>query len=176
MSIEDKNILDKRKEEIIINDNKSINPGEKGFSLALIIFGLFFAFQSFLMYQDKPGASSHAAVPLFVSIIIILFSTLNFIFDFKKESANKGLDTLLIIRNTLTYMFNKDILVIIGMVLIYCIGLLMDVGFYILTPIFLWGSMSYLMRKKYLYNVIWTGLSIFFIYIMFSFAFNVVLP
>lgn len=159
-----------------INKIEKYNPGEKGFSIFIFAFGLFFFYQSVLMYQKKPGASSYAAVPLFVSSLIIVFSILIFIFDFKKDSANRGLPISIRIKNTLSYAFQKDVLVIMLFILFYCAALIMKIGFYIITPFFLWASMSYLMRKNYLHNILWTILSLVFIYLMFSFAFNVVMP
>ncbi len=163
----------------LINDIKrdqKYHPGEKGFSIFLFIFGLFFTYQSFLMYLKAPGASSYAAVPLFVSLLIVIFSALIFIFDFRKITANHGLPIIIKIKNTLSYMFQKDVLIIMILILLYCVALIMGFGFYIVTPFFLWASMSYLMGKNYIQNILWTSLSLLFIYIMFSFAFNVVLP
>lgn len=152
------------------------HPGEKGFAIFLFLFGLFFTYQSFLMYIAKPGASSHAAVPLFVSILIVIFSTLIFIFDFKKDSTNDGIPFSKKIEKTLYYMLPKDVLVIIVLILLYCIALMFNFGFYLITPLFLWAAMSYLMNKNYVKNILWTALNLLFIYIVFSFVFNVVLP
>lgn len=163
-------------EASINNKTQKYHPGEKGFAVFLFAFGLFFFYQSSLMYQKKPGAASYAAVPLFVSLLIIVFSVLIFIFDLKKESVNQGLSIGEKIKNTLLYVFQKDVLVVMIFILIYCIALIKGIGFYIITPFFLWSSMSYLMRKNYLYNILWTILSLLFIYLMFSFAFNVVMP
>lgn len=151
-------------------------PGEKGFAVFLFLFGSFFLYQSFLMYQKAPGASSYAAIPLFVSLLIVIFSALIFIFDFHAESTNKGMSISVKIRNSLQYILPKDILVMIGLILLYSIALKYNLGFYVVTPMFLWLSMSYLMRKNFIKNVLWTGLSLLFIFVVFSFAFRVVLP
>lgn len=151
-------------------------PGEKGFAVFLFLFGCFFFYQSFLMYQKSPGASSYAAVPLFVSLLIVIFSALIFIFDFHAESANHGLSISEKLRKSLKYILPKDILVMIGLILLYSIALKYNIGFYVVTPIFLWISMSYLMRKNLIKNVLWTMLSLLFIFVVFSFAFRVVLP
>ena len=167
------------KKSIANNDPKTgakFQPGEKGFAVFLFLFGCFFLYQSFLMYQKAPGASSYAAVPLFVSLLIVIFSALIFIFDFHAESVNHGLTIREKLRKSLKYILPKDILVMIGLILLYSIALKYNIGFYVVTPLFLWLSMSYLMRKNLIKNVLWTLLSLLFIFIVFSFAFRVVLP
>ena len=58
----------------------------------------------------------------------------------------------------------------------YCIALNLKVGFYIATPVFLWVSMCYLMRKDYVKNILWTALCMAFILVVFRFIFSVMLP
>jgi hypothetical protein len=152
------------------------HPGEKGFAVFLFLFGGFFAYQSYLMYQKAPGAASYAAVPLFVSLLIMVFSLLIFIFDFKAESENHEASALEKIKKALAYMFQKDVLVMMILILAYSFALRYNLGFYIATPVFLWLSISYLMRKNYVKNILWTALSLLFIYVVFTFAFSVVLP
>ena len=152
------------------------HPGEKGFPVFLFLVGAFFAYQAFLMYQKAPGASSYAAVPLFVSLLIMIFSGLIIVFDMKSDSANSNVPFLQKITQSLTYMFPKDVMIMMLLILSYCIALLFNVGFYIITPVFLWLSMCYLMRKHFIKNILWTGLSLIFIFAVFSFAFKVVLP
>jgi hypothetical protein len=159
-----------------IRKNQKFQPGEKGFAVFLFLFGSFFTYQSYLMYQKAPGASSYAAVPLFVSLLIVIFSAMIFIFDYHAESVNHGHPTGEKIKKSLSYIFQIDVLVIMGLILLYSISLKYDLGFYVVTPIFLWLSMSYLMRKHLLKNVLWTALSLLFIFVVFSFAFRVVLP
>lgn len=155
---------------------EKFQPGEKGFAVFLFIFGSFFTYQSVLMYQKAPGASSYAAVPLFVSLLIMIFSALIFIFDFKAESVNHDLPINEKVKRSLSYIFQKDVLVMMGLILLYSIALRYKLGFYFVTPVFLWLSMSYLMRKNLVKNILWTALSLLFIYVVFSFAFRVVLP
>lgn len=159
-----------------IGSQASFKPGEKGFPVFLFFIGGFFAYQSLLMYQKAPGASSYAAVPLFVSCLIMIFSSLIIFADRKAVSQTHKLSLSQKIMKSFTYMFPKDVLVMILLILLYSTGLLMKFGFYLLTPMFLWLSMSYLMRKHYFKNIAWTGLSLLFIFVVFSFAFKVVLP
>jgi hypothetical protein len=168
-------------EEVIENEEISappaMKPGEKGFNIFLLLMGLFFLSESIKMYQVKPGASSYAAVPLFVSILIVVFSMITIISDIRKKtptsvSVTKGQ----MFKNAILFIFPKDIVVILLLILLYCIGLYVGLGFYIVTPVFLWISMCYLMGEKFLHNILWTALSLAFIFVMFSTIFKVVLP
>jgi hypothetical protein len=46
----------------------------------------------------------------------------------------------------------------------------------IATPIFLWCTMSFLSRGKFVKNLLWTALCMLFIYLVFRVLFSVVLP
>ncbi|SCZ79306.1 tripartite tricarboxylate transporter TctB family protein [Acidaminobacter hydrogenoformans] len=172
----DKQTLKDREESNTSKSQTKFQPGEKGFAVFLFIFGSFFTYQSVLMYQKAPGASSYAAVPLFVSVLIMIFSALIFIFDYKAESVNHDQPTGEKVKRSLSYIFQKDVLVMMGLILLYSIALRYKLGFYFVTPVFLWLSMSYLMRKNLVKNILWTALSLLFIFMVFSFAFRVVLP
>ena len=150
--------------------------GEKGFAFFLLIFGAFFLWQSLLLYMEHPGADSAGAVPMFVSALIVILAIAIIISDWKAPSVNQGIPAGEIIRQTLGYMFQKDVLVEMGMILAYCIALNFGLGFYIATPVFLWVSMCYLMRKDYVKNVLWTALCMGFIVVVFRFIFSVMLP
>lgn len=163
-------------QKVSSGNSSTFKPGEKGFSVFLFIIGAFFGYQSLLMYQKSPGASSYAAVPLFVSLLIMVFSTIIFFLDYKKASETQGKPLTEKLRLTLNYIFQIDVLIMMGLILLYSAALRYRLGFYVVTPVFLWLSMSYLMRKNLVQNILWTGLSLMFIYIVFSFAFKVVLP
>jgi len=151
-------------------------PGEKGFAVFLLLFGAFFLWQSVLLYGEHPGADSAGAVPLFVSALIVILAIAIIATDRKAPSVNKGQTVGVIIKNTLGYMFQKDVLVEMGLILAYCVALNFGLGFYIATPVFLWVSMCYLMRKDYVKNLLWTALCMAFIVVVFRFIFSVVLP
>lgn len=151
-------------------------PGEKGFAVFLLLFGAFFLWQSILLYKDHPGADSAGAVPLFVSALIVILSIAIIITDRKAPAVNHGLTAGEQIKNTLGYIFQKDVLVELILILAYCVALNFGLGFYISTPIFLWVSMCYLMRKGYVKNLLWTALCIAFIVVVFRYIFSVMLP
>jgi hypothetical protein len=159
-----------------VEQTEKLQPGEKGFAVFLFIFGSFFAYQAYLMYLKKPGPSSYAAVPLFVSILIMIFSALIFITSINKQTVNHNKPIIEKIKATFSYIFQRDVLGMIILIFLYSIALRYKLGFYIVTPIFLWVAMSFLMAKNYLKNILWTLISILFIYVVFTFSFSVVLP
>ena len=164
--------------EKIMEEKKEapFQPGEKGFAVFLLILGAYFFYESIKLYQASPGASSYGAVPLFVSALIIIFSIAIIISDWKKDSLNHGISKGEMVKKTLNYIFTKDVLVIFILIVLYCVALYLDLGFNIATPIFLWCGMSYLMRKNYIKNLLWTALCMAFILLVFSLLFSVVLP
>lgn len=151
-------------------------PGEKGFAVFLLLIGLFFTWQSVLLYQKAPGASGSGAVPLFCSVVIDLFAIAILVTDRKRRSINSGKPFGEVVRNTLAYLASRDVVVMILLVVVYCVALFLEVGFMIATPIFLWVGMCYLSRKNYVKNIIWTALCMLFIYLVFRVLFSVVLP
>ena len=155
---------------------ETFKSGEKGFAVFWLLIGAFFFYQSWLMYRESPSAESHGAVPLFVSGLIVVFSIIILVIDRNKVSENHGRSVGAMLKDTLEKTLPKDIVITLLMLLFYCIGLLEGLGFYIATPVFLWAAMSYLMRKDYLKNLLWTALCVGFIFAVFSTLFKVVLP
>jgi len=151
-------------------------PGEKGFALFLLLFGLYATSESWKLYQMSPGASSFGAVPLFVSALIVIFSAAILITDRKKLVETAGLSGKEKVMETLRYIFPLDVSVTMVLILLYCAGLYLGLGFVPVASVFLWASMSYLMHKGYVKNLLWTALCMAFILLVFSFLFSVVLP
>lgn len=168
--------MEEEKKNIRPDEEQPFQPGEKGFAVFLLLFGLFFTWQSIKLYRQAPGASSYGAVPLFCSAVIVLFSVAILITDRKKRSVNTGQTFKTVLRNTVSHIVSRDIVVVTACVLAYCIALYLGAGFMIATPVFLWGVMTYLSGGNYLKNLLWTALCMLFIYLVFQLLFSVVLP
>jgi hypothetical protein len=162
------------------NDLKStteLRSGEKGFTILLLILCAFFLYQSVLLYRHNPGSDSCASLPLGVSILLTVLSLWNVLLNIKKKTPLNGVTAITKkVWGALVYIFPIDIFVMTSFIVLYCVMLRMGIGFYISTPLFLWGSMCYMVRKDYLKNLIWTALCMLFILLVFSELFNVVLP
>lgn len=168
--------MDEEKKNISSDEEQPFQPGEKGFAVVLLLFGLFFIWQSIKLYLQAPGASSYGAVPLFCSAAITVFSVAILITDRKKRSVNTDQPFKTVLRNTLSHVVSRDILVVVACAFAYCVALYLGVGFMIATPVFLWGVMTYLSGGNYLKNLFWTALCMLFIYLVFQVLFSVVLP
>lgn len=172
-------------------DKKPFLSGEKGFAVFWLIFGLFFFYQSVLLYQKKPGLDSCAAIPLFVTGVVVVCSLIILFIDRKAPSQSSGKPLGVVVKNTLQTMFPLDVLVTMILILLYCIALYIELGFYPSTAVFLWIAMNWFMRKDFiddkkidgkrfvkvaLKNVMWTAVCLLFILLVFSYLFKVVLP
>lgn len=162
-----------------MDDNKQKQPlkaGEKGFTLILLLAGLFFTWQSVLLYRQAPEASSYGAVPLFCSALIVVFALAILLEDWKKKTPISGQSIGRAIKAAFTDILPKDVLVMIALGALYCVAMYLNLGFMVATPVFLWCSMIYLSRGNYLKNLLWTALCMIFIYLVFRVLFSVVLP
>lgn len=154
-----------------------LRPGEKGFMILLLLLAGFFFHRSILLYRANPGAASCAALPLGASGLLLALVLWNILLGIGRKTPLSGLSSLAkAARGALGYIFRKDVLVMLGIVLLYSIALLAKLGFYVATPLFLWGSMCFLLRRDYLKNLIWTAICMLFIFLVFSLLFSVVLP
>lgn len=156
---------------------EELQKGEKGFTFVLLLMSCFFLWQSILLYQKNPGVSSCAALPLGASGLLTALVLWNVLLNFKKKTPLSGIKSIAqSVRGAFAYILSKDVVVMIGIVVLYSFALLVGLGFYIATPLFLWGSMCYLLRKDYLKNLLWMAICMLFIFLVFTVAFNVVLP
>ena len=172
-------------------EEKPFPSGEKGFAVFWLLFGGYFFYQSMKLYQKYPGLDSCAAVPLFVTGVIVVCALIILLIDRKKPSESSGKAAGEVFKATLHTMFPLDVLVTVLLILLYCVALNLRLGFYPSTSIFLWVAMTWFMRKNYLAagridqkvlvrtagkNLIWTALAVIFILIVFTYLFKVVLP
>jgi len=152
-------------------------PGEKGFSLILLCIGIAALIESVRMYIKEPTSSSYGALPLFLSIVIVVFMIKIILFENKKTgSESDGLTSKEKLNFAIKFIFTKDILIIFTLLISYCVSLVLGIGFEISTSLFLVIAMSYLMRGQYIKNIIYTSVCMAFILIVFKTIFQVILP
>ncbi len=156
-----------------------LQPGERVFAVVLLALGLVALFLSLKLWfkMPQPRVSSAAALPLMASGIWVILALITMLQDFKLLSPLSGLSTTAEkIKKGLQFAFPMDTLVILGGILIYCLLLSLGVSFYIATPLFLYGSMCYLMRGNFVKNILWTAIVMAFIILVFRMLFSVVFP
>lgn len=156
---------------------KKRKPGERGFAIILLIVGVLALIESIKMFMKEPTSSSFGALPLFLSSVIVIFMLKIILFeDREKGTDNKGSNFKELLDSILTYIFPKDIVVVLLFLIMYCLLLVFGLGFEMSSTIFLIVAMTYLMRGQIFKNVIYTGLSMTFILIVFKTIFQVILP
>lgn len=156
---------------------KKRKPGERGFAIILLIVGVLALIESIKMFMKEPTSSSFGALPLFLSSVIVIFMLKIILFeDRENETDNKGSNFKELLDSILTFIFPKDIVVVLLFLIMYCLLLVFGLGFEISSTIFLIVAMTYLMRGQIFKNIIFTGLSMAFILIVFKTIFQVILP
>ena len=166
-------------DDMIIIKEHPLEAGEKVFAIVLLILGLIaFALAMELWGRMKePKIASAAAVPVFVSGLWSLMALLTVIENFRLttplSAMRNGAEK---VRAAFDYALPMNVIVMIGMILAYCVMLVLGISFYIATPLFLYGSMCFLTRKDYVKNVLWTAIVMAFIILVFRMLFSVVFP
>ncbi|MBQ6971270.1 MAG: tripartite tricarboxylate transporter TctB family protein [Synergistaceae bacterium] len=174
--------LEVNTDDLIVIKEHPLEAGEKVFSFILLIVGLIALKLSVDLWfsislRRGPRIASAAAVPVFVSGLWVLMSLWTVIENFKLTtplSKVKGLGEK--VAKALAYAFPLNVLIMLALIVAYCAALVEGVSFYIATPAFLYVSMCYLMRKDYVKNILWTGIVMAFIVLVFRVLFSVVFP
>lgn len=169
-------------DDMIVVKEHSLEAGEKVFSFILLIVGVIALKLSVDLWfsislRRGPRIASAAAVPVFVSALWVLMSLWTVIENFKLTtplSKVKGVGEK--IMKALAYALPLNVIIMLALIVAYCVALVEGVSFYIATPAFLYISMCYLMRKDYLKNILWTGIVMAFIVLVFRMLFSVVFP
>ena len=169
-------------DDMIVVKEHSLEAGEKVFSFILLIVGVIALKLSVDLWfsislRRGPRIASAAAVPVFVSALWVLMSLWTVIENFKLTtplSKVKGVGEK--IMKALAYALPLNVIIMLARIVAYCVALVEGVSFYIATPAFLYISMCYLMRKDYLKNILWTGIVMAFIVLVFRMLFSVVFP
>lgn len=137
---------------------------ERKIEMSLIILSVFAIFQSLKISENELTTTSPGAFPLFISVLLLVFSIWIFIEGSKKDK-NSSKDKI----------FTKEIIFIIILLILYSL-LLESIGFEIATFGFLFFSISYLSKKNIIRNLLISLLTVGIIIFVFKTVFKVVLP
>lgn len=169
-------------DDMIVVKEHPLEAGEKVFSFILLIVGVIALKLSVDLWfsislRRGPRIASAAAVPVFVSALWVIMSLWTVIENFKLSTPlSKIKGTGEKIMKALAYALPLNVLIMLVLIVAYCAALVEGVSFYIATPAFLYISMCYLMRKDYVKNILWTGIVMAFIVVVFRLLFSVVFP
>lgn len=174
--------LEVNTDDLVVVKEHSLEAGEKVFSFILLIVGVIALKLSVDLWfsislRRGPRIASAAAVPVFVSALWVIMSLWTVIENFKLTtplSHIQGMGEK--IMKALAYALPLNVIIMLALIVAYCVALVEGVSFYIATPAFLYISMCYLTRKDYVKNILWTGIVMAFIVLVFRVLFSVVFP
>ncbi len=151
-------------------------PGERVFTLLLFVLGVYITIESRKMYLESPTLSGYGTVPLICGVLLTLLSAYALVRAVMTESVLKGRPPAAQAKAVGRHLFSRDVMITLLMIAVYCVSMGFGAPFIIVTPIFLWISMSYLRRGDYLKNILYTAIVFAFVYLVFHVGFSVVLP
>lgn len=155
----------------------TLRVGEKGFTVILLAVACFFLYQSILLWINKPGVDGPAIIPLISSGAVVLLTLLEVIRNLRKRTViAKGIGIRAMAKQVRAYLLPTNVLVAVAAIIGYCALLVLGVSFYIVTPVFLWGLMTFYSKGNYLKNLLWTAICMVFILLVFRLLFNIMMP
>ena len=154
---------------ISMNKSKKLRPGEKVFSVILIIFSAILFFESYKI-SGFSGLTTSGAMPMFASTLMFIASIFIFLETLKKDPKNKF--NLLKVTQ---YLLPKQLIFFVSLVLIYVLAI-PYFGFTLSSGTFLIISILNLWNKGFVWSLGVSVLSIAVIYFLFRIVFQVILP
>lgn len=159
-----------------MKENK-MKPGERLFSVCMLVFSVWLLAQSISMFKDSPNLTSYGAMPLVISIIMTACMVFVVFFEDRgRASENDGGTLAEKLVNALRYAVPKDVAVFTLMVIGYIAAVLLGVSFLVSSGIFLLAAITYLMpkdRKTMIGNVIFAGILLLLLFMVFQLIFKV---
>lgn len=143
--------------------------GERGFTLFLLILSCLSLWASVLLWLEHPGADGPAVIPLSASALMTAlcgFELLRGLVLSLKRGERQSMGAA--IKCAAALLFGRDLLISLAAVAVYCLLTLAGLPFYVITPLFLWGLMTYLCRGGYLRNLAVTAGATVVIWLIFG--------
>lgn len=163
-----------------MKETKVLKPGERLVSIIFLLFSIWVFKESLAMFRKDPSAASYGALPLGMSIVMILcMLKIILLEDLKKHVECKGITFKEKFVGTFSYLLSKDVLVFLALIIVYTVLLFIGAGFLISSAVFMLSCMFYFMprdKKTIKTNIIFTVILLAFLYLAFKVAFRIVLP
>lgn len=153
---------------------KELKAGEIGLGIILVLFSILAIYESYRISEANLTIASPGAFPMFISIILLVFSIWIGIENYQSKRLKKY-SVLEKTKSIASLVLSKDIFLTIAFLIIYAF-ILEKVGFIISTIMFLWTSISFLTKGKIFKNLGVSILIVASIVLIFNTIFNVVLP
>jgi len=155
---------------------EQLAPGGKAFAFILLLIEVFFLYESIKLFQKYPKFSSIGFFPLVLCVFLILLSIADILENRKQASRNKGKSLLIQAWESIKYLLPKDNVIFILMIFGYMMALYFGVSFLPSSVVFLLASMCFLIRGDVIKNILYTGIIMASIMLVFKVVFLVPLP
>ena len=152
-----------------MNTPNELRPGEKIFSILLVLFSGFLFFESYKISQFKSLVTS-GAMPMFASTLMFASSIFILINTFSKNKTLKQ-NSFQVIK----YLFPLRFILFVLLIFLYTF-VIQYLGFLLASGIFLFISVWSLWEKGALPAILISLSSIASIYLLFRIVFKVILP
>ena len=152
-----------------MNTPNELRPGEKIFSILLVLFSGFLFFESYKISQFKSLVTS-GAMPMFASTLMFVSSIFILINTFSKNKTLKQ-NSFQVIK----YLFPLRFILFVLLIFLYTF-VIQYLGFLLASGIFLFISVWSLWEKGPLPAILISLSSIAIIYLLFRIVFKVILP
>jgi hypothetical protein len=152
-----------------MNTPNELRPGEKIFSILLVLFSGFLFFESYKISQFKSLVTS-GAMPMFASTLMFVSSIFILINTFSKNKTLKQ-NSFQVIK----YLFPLRFILFVLLIFLYTF-VIQYLGFLLASGIFLFISVWSLWEKGPLPAILISLSSIATIYLLFRIVFKVILP
>jgi len=152
-----------------MNTPNELRPGEKIFSILLVLFSGFLFFESYKISQFKSLVTS-GAMPMFASTLMFISSIFIFLKTLKKDPK-----TNFNLVNVIQYLLPKQLIFFSALILVYVLAI-PYFGFTLCSGFFLIISISTLWNKGVLWSLTISIFSVTLIYFLFRIIFQVILP
>jgi len=156
--------------------NKKLEKGERFFLWLMVIFSLFWLWQSILVLLKDVGIATGGAFPVACSGVMLIMSLLSIFEIRKRENAFESkLPIVQKLKETIVWLLPPRVVLMMLYVLVYAL-LLKPIGFILSTFLFLAGGMITLHTKQPVKSLIVSAGMVAFIYVIFQLIFKVRLP
>lgn len=158
-----------------MNKEEPLKPGEKGFTIFLLTFGVFALYNSLNLFLKDPRIISYGTFPLILSVLLIVFNSYVLLnckkkkIDIKDGQSKKTL-------NVLEYLLPLKVLRLLAFMILYCIALFIGIGFELSTSVFLLISIHFFCKTSLKKKLIYTAITMGSILIVFKYVFKILLP
>ena len=156
--------------------NNKLQKGERIFLWLMVVFSLFWLWQSMLVLLKDVGIATGGAFPVACSSIMLIMSLLSLWEIRKKENGcDKELPLFTKIKETIGWLVPARVAIMMVLVLAYAL-LLKPIGFILSTFLFLSAGMISLHTKKPWKSILVSACMVAAIYVIFQLIFKVRLP